>query len=443
MMQSRFAKWMAALFLVLLVNTAYLAAYASPTIFYMSNVLLHLGLGLVLSAGLVWWLVRSPEIRRGLPLAAALFLLALLAGLYLVWRGNVLANRWAFWAHVAAAGLGVAALAPWVWRKANQDGGGWRQFRAYFAVAVALLVLWPAAMAGWRKANPNPSQRIKNPLIVPTSMNEEGGGPQSPFFPSSAKTNTGGIIPSNFFMDSEACGECHKDIYEQWNSSAHHFASFNNQFYRKSIEYMQDVVGTAAEQVVRRLPRSRGLLQRPFRAADQRADRHAGGARRPGLHLLPLDRARAQLDGQRRLHHRISAAARDATSENKVRPGARPFPDLYSIRSRTSSTFMKPFMRRTRRSSAPPATRSTSTFRSTTTAGSAASTTTTTGRPAAFRARARGRSTIRRRPRTALDCHMPLVDSQDPGNTGRQGALAPLPGGEHGARPSSTRTRSR
>jgi tetratricopeptide (TPR) repeat protein len=74
-------------------------------------------------------------------------------------------------------------------------------------------------------------------------MNGEGGGVQSPFFPSSAKTNVGGIIPSNFFMDSKACGECHKDIYDQWNSSAHHFASFNNQFYRKSIEYMQSVVG--------------------------------------------------------------------------------------------------------------------------------------------------------------------------------------------------------
>ena len=39
-------------------------------------------------------------------------------------------------------------------------------------------------------------------------------------------------------------GRCHGDIYEQWNSSAHHFSSFNNQWYRKSIEYMQDVVGT-------------------------------------------------------------------------------------------------------------------------------------------------------------------------------------------------------
>ena len=68
----------------------------------------------------------------------------------------------------------------------------------------------------------------------------EGGGPKSPFWPSSSKTNVGGTIPSNFFMDSELCGECHKDIYEQWNSSMHHFASFNNQFYRKSIEYMQE-----------------------------------------------------------------------------------------------------------------------------------------------------------------------------------------------------------
>ncbi len=45
-------------------------------------------------------------------------------------------------------------------------------------------------------------------------------------------------------MTSKTCERCHKDIYDQWNSSAHHFSSFNNQWYRKSIEYMQDVVGT-------------------------------------------------------------------------------------------------------------------------------------------------------------------------------------------------------
>jgi hypothetical protein len=43
-------------------------------------------------------------------------------------------------------------------------------------------------------------------------------------------------------MQSDACQRCHNDIYQQWQSSAHRFSSFNNQWYRKSIEYMQDVV---------------------------------------------------------------------------------------------------------------------------------------------------------------------------------------------------------
>ncbi|HYU35569.1 MAG TPA: tetratricopeptide repeat protein, partial [Thermoanaerobaculia bacterium] len=135
-------------------------------------------------------------------------------------------------------------LIPWVRRKAAEGGAGgdWRRFGRYFLAAVLLLVALPAATAVYRQANP-PPREIRNPLIVPTSMNEEGEGPKSPFFPSSARTNVGGIIPSNFFMDSAMCGECHKDIYAQWNSSAHHFGSFNNQFYRKSVEYMQDVVG--------------------------------------------------------------------------------------------------------------------------------------------------------------------------------------------------------
>src|SRR3981081_820364 len=51
-------------------------------------------------------------------------------------------------------------------------------------------------------------------------------------------------MPNKFFMESESCKRCHEDIYNQWFSSAHHFSSFNNQWYRKSIEYMQDTIGT-------------------------------------------------------------------------------------------------------------------------------------------------------------------------------------------------------
>lgn len=227
--------WVSVFFIVLLLNTAYIAAYASPTVFYMANVLLHLGLGLALSIALVVLLTRNRALRREFPAAAILFMIALGFGLFLAGWGNTTEHRWALWSHIAAAALGLAAIFRYL--------SGKRHLRVPFRIAVALLVLWPAATMVYRRAVPGPFDRIRNPNVAPMSMAEEGGGPHSPFFPSSAKTNVGGTIPANFFLDSQTCGECHKDIYEQWKSSAHHFASFNNQFYRKAVEYMQSVVG--------------------------------------------------------------------------------------------------------------------------------------------------------------------------------------------------------
>ena len=47
-------------------------------------------------------------------------------------------------------------------------------------------------------------------------------------------------------MDSATCKQCHADIYKEWDSSAHHFSSFNNQWYRQAIVYMQQVDGVQA-----------------------------------------------------------------------------------------------------------------------------------------------------------------------------------------------------
>ena len=114
--------------------------------------------------------------------------------------------------------------------------------RASATAAALLAVAAPAARVA---ADLYPPRHvIANPGLPPATMEGEGQGPRGPFFPSSAETDVGGPVPSNFFMTSQDCARCHKDIYDQWNSSAHHFASFNNQWYRKSIEYMQDVVGT-------------------------------------------------------------------------------------------------------------------------------------------------------------------------------------------------------
>ena len=229
-------------FVVLLCNTAYVWAFASPTIFYMTSVLAHLAIGVVVSVSGAALLAREPSLRRALGPAAFAMAVALGFGLFLAIWGNVNDHRWELRGHIVAGMAAAVAVLPYAFRLMTRTGG--QRALGYAAYGATFLVpVFPLAVSAYVRAHPNPNDRITNPLSAPVSMAGEGGGPSSPFFPSSAKTNVGGIIPSNFFMDSATCGECHKDIYEQWKGSVHHFASFNNQFYRKSIEYMQSVVG--------------------------------------------------------------------------------------------------------------------------------------------------------------------------------------------------------
>src|SRR5438093_5100072 len=144
-MKNKLAKWIGFFFVVLLVNTAYVAAFATPSIFYMTNVLIHLGLGLALAIGLIFQLRKDAELRSGITSALGLFGVALLLGLFLAKAGNITENRWALWSHIGSAGLGLVALIPYVRRRARQSGGGWRQFKKAYQFALILLVLLPAS----------------------------------------------------------------------------------------------------------------------------------------------------------------------------------------------------------------------------------------------------------------------------------------------------------
>ena len=87
---------------------------------------------------------------------------------------------------------------------------------------------------------------------------------ESPFFPAATTTTTGDVLPSRIItrgdlsqpeklagdMDefgfvvnepigSETCARCHAAIVEQWATSAHRFASFNNPFYEATINHMR------------------------------------------------------------------------------------------------------------------------------------------------------------------------------------------------------------
>ena len=216
--------WCAASLAILLVNSALLWAFPTATAFNVANLLLHVLLGVAVAV--IALILARVERRLLWTLAAAL------SGAVLAFVGNTRDHKLVLWIHVALAIVAVAVLFA---RREH-----WLFAKISLAAATAVLV-GGIANRDWIS---HPADHIANSQTVPTSMNGEGGGPKSPFFPSGANTTDGKIVPSSFFMESQKCGECHRDIYQQWKSSAHHFASFNNQFYRKSIEYMQSVVGT-------------------------------------------------------------------------------------------------------------------------------------------------------------------------------------------------------
>ena len=184
-----------ALLLALALNSAYLAARADANLFYFANVALHVALGiasaaLVVTAGAAtpgrlgalngaWRRRSSPRARRSASsswsrarrarTASSSTCTSLLLGLAaLVRPGRRRAPR----ARVLAA-PGWPARSPW-----RRRCSPWR----------------PRSPAGVADRYP-PQHRIVNPPLPPLAMEGEGQGRRSPFFPSSAETNVGGLDP--------------------------------------------------------------------------------------------------------------------------------------------------------------------------------------------------------------------------------------------------------
>ena len=164
-------------------------------------------------------------------------------GIILIKTGTPRAEWNWLYLHIVISLAGVALLvAEYMGRR------GWLSSSAATATLRTAICLAVVAAIGYGANYLRDSwqtrARIQNPTMPPDNMNGEGDGPEGAFFPSSAQVYGKQKIPSKFFMESDSCKRCHEDIYNQWFSSAHHFSSFNNQWYRKSIEYMQDTVGT-------------------------------------------------------------------------------------------------------------------------------------------------------------------------------------------------------
>jgi Flp pilus assembly protein TadD len=237
-------RWLSRSLLALVASAVYLYSYPAATIFFGIVVLFHVAAGIVFTVLLTFTLFRF---LRSEPLLARFgwFLLAggAILGIVLIKIGTPIHLRSWLYAHIAMCLSGALFLfASWLASR-GWMGHGFAQ-RGLGFVALLLLTAGISAGAWWtREITWKNANHISNPHMPPETMDSEGDGPQGKFFPSSAQTKHGGNIPSQYFMKSEACQRCHADIYKQWNSSMHHFSSFNNQWYRKSIEYMQDVAG--------------------------------------------------------------------------------------------------------------------------------------------------------------------------------------------------------
>jgi tetratricopeptide (TPR) repeat protein len=238
------------LMIFLFASAIYLYAFPQANVFYAGVVLLHAFAGLIATVYLVVFFFRlivAAKPREGswiIRLGWVLIAISAIMGVALIKVGALRADYNLLYIHIilALAGGGIL-FADWAGRRGWLSLGSAKSAARY---AICLLALAGLSAGAWylRNSRWQTHSRIHNPSDSPASMNDEGDGPQGDFFPSSAQVYGHQKIPSKFFMESDSCQRCHADIYQQWSGSAHHFSSFNNQWYRKSIEYMQDRVGT-------------------------------------------------------------------------------------------------------------------------------------------------------------------------------------------------------
>jgi len=231
------------LLLFLVFSAAYLYTFPQPNVFYAVMVLLHAVAGV---AAAVLFTVRAANLLRDSRPASKIGWLLVAAGagvgLILIKTGTPRIEWNLLYAHILLSFAGASLLfAEWAGKR------GWLPASSAWLRSAACLLALVGLGAGARYLRVSRWEnrsRIENPPMPPATMNQEGDGPNGPFFPSSAQVYGHQKIPSKFFMESDSCKRCHEDIYNQWFSSMHHFSSFNNQWYRKSVEYMQDTIGT-------------------------------------------------------------------------------------------------------------------------------------------------------------------------------------------------------
>ena len=233
------------LFALLAVNSFYLSgvrvaeAATGETYqnwFYISMFLLHLAVGALFVLPVIWFGLahmrnaRNRPNRRAVKVGYALFgtaLVLLFSGIVLTRVEGVITvndpavRGVAYWLHVLAPLVAVwlFVLHRLAGKRINWRIGGRVAAAAVVLVGVALVLQFQDPRA-WNVEGPASGEQY--------------------FFPSLARTASGGFIPEHALSNDAYCLECHADVHSRWAYSAHRFSSFNNPAYSFSVQQTRD-----------------------------------------------------------------------------------------------------------------------------------------------------------------------------------------------------------
>ena len=233
------------LFALLAVNSFYLSgvrvaeAATGETYqnwFYISMFLLHLAVGGLFVVPVIWFGLahmrnaRNRPNRRAVKVGYALFgtaVVLLFSGIVLTRIEGVITvndptvRGVAYWLHVLAP-----LVAAWLF-VLHRLAGKRINWRIGGRVAVAAVVLVGVALV----------LQFQDPRVWNVEGPESG---EQYFFPSLARTASGGFIPERALSNDAYCVDCHADVHGRWTYSMHRFSSFNNPAYSFSVQQTRD-----------------------------------------------------------------------------------------------------------------------------------------------------------------------------------------------------------
>src|SRR5262245_46797320 len=246
-----------------------------PT-FFQSSLVAHVLVGILILVPVTWFVVwhmkralamhNRRAIWTGVVVTFAAFAL-LFTGLFIFRRANSVENRWAFLSHQALAVIAPLGYVVHRWLAHHKPPKRWAWIgtgavAAVFGVSILVHVATHPPVPDAPKDFVPQFSADADPFKDHFPEYGTGGAdPSTAFFPANTRSITGGFLRPglltnddlatkdvleaeikdhgfavNARIGSETCARCHADIVEQWARSAHRYASFNNPFYRASVE---------------------------------------------------------------------------------------------------------------------------------------------------------------------------------------------------------------